>query len=409
MKAKAFFSRMGRKYLDNKADSVASALCLIFLVLEWATSTDIPLHASIAGALYGFLLVILPLEPRKVSIAIALLSVCTWVIPLDFTRPSNYWGTWYALIVLTRNDDFKAHSITAYVLALANIIGVYVGISDSVRTRRSIVVLCLTYVVAVGIGELLKFRKRADALQEKAALANTEAAYQKERTEVLHKLHDSVAATLTYSILLCRQIDRKHLPKTEAQQLQQVEASITAALNDMREGVIEPTKAALGFKDPKNETLIQPQSKKSSPSAAQTDELAEELNKARQNLKNLGFSGSPTLNGSENLLTQEMKTAVLGIVKELSANILKHGKPGVYYLSVIVHDDGTVTILSSNGIAAHEDSTVNSNSGLLLMRRKISELDGTFGVNNSDGEWTVSIKLPPITSHSQKTITQPPQ
>lgn len=391
MKSKAFFSRMGRKYLDNKADSVASALCFIFLVLEWASDTDVSLHESISGCLYGLLLIVLPLKPRKISIAITLLSVCTWVIPLDFTRPSNYWGTWYALIVLTRNDDFKAHSITAYALALANAAAACIGFTGSVAGMVS---LSLTYFAAVGIGELLKFRKRADALQEKAALANAEAIYQKERTEVLHKLHDSVAASLTYSILLCRQIDREHLPKTEARQLQQVEASVTAALNDMREGVIEPTKAALGLNGPENEMFIQPQSKKNNPPTDQADELAEELDKARQNLKNLGFSGNPTLSGSENLLTQEMKTVVLGIVKELSANILKHGKPGVYYLSVIIHDDGAVTILSSNGITAHEGSTLNSNSGLLLMKRKISELGGTFDVNRSDGEWTVSIEIP---------------
>lgn len=116
------------------------------------------------------------------------------------------------------------------------------------------------------------------------------------------------------------------------------------------------------------------------------------LARQRQRLASLGFTGSihVDFDRSRNMPVLQ---AITSIVLEITNNIMKHGEPGRYVLTVVGHGN-TVHILAANAIRRGESFDNELIPTPESLRFLVDSCNGTICVNTDDGEWTMSITIP---------------
>lgn len=332
----------------------------------------------------------LPFAPVAVAYAICAFNLAAFAIPM----PGNgmeYVGTCYALALLAWRGSRKRASACLCVV-LAGTVAVTLLKSDGyVPDRLSWLVGLAPYCIALFCG--LVVREWQDLLVRRR-LAEREVAYREKQLRMVHTLHDSVANTLSYAVLLCR--------SRQGGNDEQVERLLEQALKALRSDVIAP--AANRTDDDGQavgtpvETLMPDADRDDNRSYA--DDVRAVLKETNDRLAVLGFAGESILIDRGGNPSRQWSQFVCGIVRELGSNIAKHAAPGDYALTVVADAERT-TIMSSNECddghmpkEEEHDKVLSSRFGLNDLLNAVHNAGGTAEWCREGNEWSIAIELP---------------
>lgn len=107
-----------------------------------------------------------------------------------------------------------------------------------------------------------------------------------------------------------------------------------------------------------------------------------------------GFIGHIYLHGNLNELQIRYRILLNYCIQELGGNIIKHGLPGIFTLSIKITND-SISIISSN-IEHHRNKQSNkfSGTGLTLLQDEIEKHKGRVLFASEDNEWSIYINIP---------------
>ena len=424
-----------RAWRGNAVHLAAAGVLMVVAAAELAMLKGIgtmTLVCQLFTVAYMLAVSALPLVPVQASVVIIVAALAESAMP-GFLLGDGYvhaqWGFVYALIVLAVERSVWIPSIIVVALCVFLIArggnldesmagpGLF-NLPARVAVPFMLVALAvcvIIYLLHKAVSERLREREAAEARQR---LLEQENAQYLERLNVLHQLHDSVAGTLTYALMLCR----RGRSEGDVDQYRYVENAIGEALDHMRREVIEPTRRLIDERDGMNvPTVVGGPSARLRP-AGEPGMIDLQLGKTATRLRRLGFQCETLLRGDVAGLSPELAALVARTLEEIGNNVLKHGKIGYCAITVTVGNDGSVRIWSSNmtdaeqpqvaGSTGEAHSSVVSSSadsedcsdnaarssesceGLALIRRSVRPFGGTLTTSCEGGEWTVVVTIP---------------
>lgn len=360
--------------------------------------------ARIVSGAYLLALVALPVLPVPASVTIVIVTFAELIGPshlFAYGYVQSIWGFWYALVVITLE---RSVWIAASMLGMAGAI----SLAQGERLFRwgimhmTVMTMMPFLLIAMALGATMRvwrsaMRERSQA-EASRRLLEQENRQQQERLAMLHQLHDSVAGSLAYAVMLCRQAERDASgDAARLRQVRRIEEAVDQALTGMRREVIEPTRRLLDGRsdDPSVSGVDVPEALAPGRTTRYTVEQALERTEAR--LRSLGYDCDTLLRGDCGHLS-ELRLAFVGrAVTEIGNNIVRHGRPGYCAITVRVTDDGGMRIWSSNpvdGAGVSRGAAVTGGEGLALIRRDVEASGGMMTCGLDDGAWTVSIAMP---------------
>ncbi|MCH3975817.1 MULTISPECIES: hypothetical protein [Bifidobacterium] len=263
----------------ERMDSIASVILLGILALPLIARLVMmifgdswySLQFTLVMVLYCALLVLMPAKPVPVYVLLCVLNAVgmshtdvpatlDWGLMnsgfayrfVGFAVPAA--GAVYAMAALAwrRRTATAVICVGVIALAVANRSFPFVSFVRGVLAytpREAAIVSVLDseslvpYIVAIAVGYGLRRWQEWEARREKL---RRDAALQAERLRLLHSLHDSVAGSLSYAVLQCRNTAYE-LPQDDSQRawLIGLEHHLEAILVTLRSEVIEPAKQVL--------------------------------------------------------------------------------------------------------------------------------------------------------------------
>ncbi|KAA8821668.1 sensor histidine kinase [Bifidobacterium vespertilionis] len=425
---------MSWKYALEKVRPRAMHIVAVFVCLSLAVSE---LDASgfdwmtwpsrIISIAYMASLVVLPIFPVPSSVAIAMVALAQMLMPvrvLGYVTIQSLWGLWYALIVLALERSVWASGAIVAAFAL-------LSVAQGERPFRwgimhvSVMGMLPFFLIALAVGASMhvwrttareQARAQAEAAAEHALLEQRNR-QQQERLNMLHQLHDSVAGTLTYAVMQCREAQ---LDCSEEQRIQyeRIESTVEDALNVMRSRVIEPTRRLMREDRLENDgksdisggaDAVRPVRAAVSPvdASVPSDDvdartILDMLDHVAKRLRHSGYRCETLLRGDSSLLGDHATAIVRQALEEIGNNILKHGVRG-YCVIMVTCAERKVTVWSSNivdgshcvgdrGGKTHVPQ--HDGLGLELIRRRVALLGGSLATSCEDGEWTTIVTIP---------------
>ncbi len=378
----------------RKRYSIGSLLCIAFAVAEQITNARISPLGLIFALLYIAGLIAIPFRPVPSVIFMCFLATVRAMVPFVVDGPSDYWGSWYALGILT----YEAQPLTGIIAVV--IVGGS-ALFDSIRSYGmwgiSSTSYSLTFLAAGITGWLLRSRDMARRLRVQTRIDSVQLKAQAERLAMLHELHDSVATSLTYAVLSSRLARSRCAPHSDAaKDLLEVENAVSQALRHLRERVIMPANTSINS-EPQDGTVAPAQTGPALDVHRFVREQVEQLSKLRF---------TPVVSVELPYpLPQTFECVINEFIAEICSNIAKYASQGTVTLSVRTMGTDQIALASSN-ICKNDgskgtDHTFSTRTGLASMRKRVEELDGEIDFCCENNEWTISIRLPVAeSSHS---------
>ena len=107
---------------------------------------------------------------------------------------------------------------------------------------------------------------------------------------------------------------------------------------------------------------------------------------------------------ADNVSLTRAQTLILSrVVREIAANIIRHGDPSKPATLTVSQNENRIQLLSTNTIIDSRTTTLpSSGAGLLNMRERLETLGGTLTTSAEDGEWIISATVPLSTTKEQR-------
>ena len=113
-----------------------------------------------------------------------------------------------------------------------------------------------------------------------------------------------------------------------------------------------------------------------------------------QDLRNAGFQIECHIANNVNLNRGQI-SILSRVLREMAANIIRHGDPNKPASFFISQNQQHVRLLSTNSVRESRTSPLpSSGMGVLGMQERLAALDGTLTTSNEDGTWLVSAIIP---------------
>lgn len=380
----------GHRRTIQLLDIVASALCLVFFVLELFGSVPTDGLSIAIQILYILGILALPLFPIPSTWWILSVCIIGAIVPHIIEGPSFDWGSWYALAVLGMR--WKLIPSLIWVVVTSGAIyydgGHQWGWNDSAA-----IVQTLFYIASFAIGYAIH---QWNILDTRRRDVERTAERRKEQLDLLHIMHDSVATSLSIAVLQCRNAAREAAGDIEQHDKWfEVENRLVQTLQEIRQSVIEPAKTDLALIGNNNHMQIKHDTELegmaiAQPSAPSVEQALADID---WNLNVLGFIGSSICEVDFTGCSIEHTRLVCRIITELGNNIAKYGLPPDYAM-YISGRGSTISVVSSNMIDQNRvpDPALSSGYGLQSLRTEI-ESNGSMEISHDNGEWTVTILL----------------
>lgn len=385
---------MTRFSVPSKPQIIASVCCLLIFTAEVLATEEFTRLELACAILYAVLLVGMAISRIAAPCAMMILALFITLTPQMVYGPSVLWGTWVAIAFLS----MRTSPIVSIVLTSSLTIATFVyQILQHEPITVGVVCMSATYPFALLIGLLVRKQHEIDLLKVSIAVAQEKAKQQQRNSALVRLLHDSVASSMTYALLLCRQEQRcleTHNVEKSAKLLQQLDQTLLRTLREIRTGAIR------SLMDASSQTGVQYAGDSiSALHDSQRHRLFRIVDEAQQRLESLGFTGSITVDDVY-LLPAKYIPPTCDIVQEMANNILKHGKPGPFLIRLSFNNT-MLRIISSNiagndGMKPHsiDRATENMRYGYSLIKQTVETLSGTVAVNDEDDEWTVVVSIP---------------
>lgn len=378
---KSLFKRQKLIYL------IVTACCMLLHIVDWSNSINPPTSEHVKYAVILVLLIALPFYPLITSSFI--LATCI----VFYGSTDSYWLSSYPFLLSITIIAFHWGKIATSLIfiAAAQSLLILEQISPFVVIKTAIE--GIPYILqpismAWCVGTLLRYglnqARQQSIMQEKEA-------QRKNQLALLHILHDSIANDLVYAILEIRKLNSQS-NESQNNYLSSVTETLESVLEQLRSQVILPLREQV-FQSEQCSSDIQIIQSTPATRIRRTN-----LTIARQ-LHECGFKGHPQFIGDANGLDTAHVLFIINCIRELGGNILKHGSPEEYALSVEITDD-SIIVLSSNRVSTDQMqmNQHQSGNGLTLLRNDIYSFGGLISYAIDGNEWTIYIEVPTITT-----------
>ena len=380
----------GDKHMIKKYPSVKVIAAITVLLFELAESFGSPPHTSIEWLFaiqYAILILLFPFVTDVSCIGLIVLSITGWLLPFDILGPSNFWGTWLALIALA----YRKRIMFSVIGAGATMIAVLLQDMSKVGTSRAgIVSLALSYAGAVLVGYILRSVRVITEQQAREDHLKEELEYAQDREYILHIVHDDAAGALTRIFLSSRQnaLD----PDVESysrNKFLEISSAASIAAQRLRQNIIEPIASNMQKGD---KGLYQ--SHNLNDNIPQVNSVTNAVSYAQSELASLGYLGTPRIEGDPELFNPMTAHLLVTAICELSLNVIKYGQPGPYAFSLNCRRDSCDLMVSNHIKTPSSKQHQPMGTGLSLLKNNVEEMNGTIRISQEDGDWTVFLRLP---------------
>lgn len=219
--------------------------------------------------------------------------------------------------------------------------------------------------------EALRHRAQTEELQYRKRImdANNRAA---------QEMHDSVTGNLS---LIARTAQRRlRVGTQEREQWETIERYATEALTDVRHVIERLEHTSDDHREqPHGDAVVS---------------LRRLIDDNERRLRGAGFTGRAILNASDDAaaLPDDRRIIVVGLIREIYANIIRHGDPNEPYELSVFWDRHGVEITERNVIVTQDDLT--GGHGIVQYRRTIERIGGVLDCERNGSEWIAFAQIP---------------
>jgi signal transduction histidine kinase len=217
---------------------------------------------------------------------------------------------------------------------------------------------------AIMLGELIRARRRIEALTERHITLEAERRLGEHKQVLSRELHDSIGHTLTVAAIhtsVAQQEARRH-PEAAAVALGHVSEAVSQALDELRATVRELRADA-------------------PPSLRDVESLAETARRA----------GFHVLTRIEQVDQPEVSATAYRLVQEAVTNALRHSDGRRITVDVWHVNDDLKVLVQDDGATV---DVTQEHAGLTGLRERVSALGGNLDAGPAPGGWHVSATLP---------------
>ncbi|MCM3660052.1 histidine kinase [Georgenia satyanarayanai] len=146
--------------------------------------------------------------------------------------------------------------------------------------------------------------------------------------------------------------------------------------------------------------------------AAAAPTLQRALDEARASLERAGHSLQVHVEDHVDLpLPFSVRTALVRVIQECTANMVKYAQPGAPCTVMIERTDVETRALFLNDAreGAEADSALSSGVGLIGVRERVEAVGGSLAVRHHDGRWIIQASIPTISSVSEGQVERAAQ
>lgn len=230
---------------------------------------------------------------------------------------------------------------------------------------------------AIMLGELVRARRRIDALTERHIVLAAERRLSDHKQALSRDLHDSIGHTLTVAAIhtsVAQQEARRH-PEAAVAALGHVSEAVSQALAELRATVRE-----LRAEPPTSPHADPPPSLRDVESLAATARAA-------------GFHVRTSIEPVEE---PEVSATAFRLVREAVTNALRHSGGRRITIDAWHADDNLKVIIQDDGGAA---DAAKEHAGLTGLRERVAALGGRLDAGPAESGWQVSASLPLSAAH----------
>jgi signal transduction histidine kinase len=198
---------------------------------------------------------------------------------------------------------------------------------------------------------------------------------EQERSAIAREIHDDLGGNLTA-----------------------IKMGLSSIINRLNEGKIVPVEQAIALESILDSTFeaVHRISSDLRPNVLDLGIVAALEWQAKEFEKQLGLTCKFSCNQAEIPVTTDQGITLFRIFQESMSNIAKHANATYVAVDMTADDNEIVLKISDNGVGIKSSDTLKTNSfGLRGMRERVTALNGTFNVAESDKQGTViTIRLP---------------
>lgn len=357
--------------------------CLMLAAAELALYPSFTPAGLVVFPIYVVLLICLPFSPFRASTALCMVGMACLMLPVRVECPTWYWGVWFALGAMS---PACGSVVPAAMFSIVESVIAFASNASHGMSIPSAVTMSATFPVAAMVGVYFLEHARAVLLRAQREADRERIEQQGRILDAMRYLHDEVAGDITYAIQLTRLDDAAGSGnRTEGHgHPNEIERVLSRTLRSVRAASMDPQEWHM----------------RGGPLRDGTAEHAHYrlflvLRRHRERLDRLGFRGGTAVVGTPAVLTVAAVDSITSMSDEILSNIVSHGIPGPYSFVIIISMDGGVHIVSANRAEAGGRTPGERGLGLRLVRRTARTMHGEVAVSSQDGEWTVSVFIPP--------------
>ncbi|NEG96672.1 hypothetical protein GFD17_07895 [Bifidobacterium sp. SMB2] len=371
-----------KEWLQDRASNIDFITLLIAVVivvslLEWQMNPPHCVIAVVCSLAHIFAVSLMRFWPIESGEIVVFIYCCFSLLPLN-EGVSQYWGVWVALGFLGYHRFWKNGLVMMMVAVSARMLQYYVFQAADDSSSIAMMMSC-SFIFAWCIGGM--FRREVAINCELQALHQERLQYQREK-RVAAEIHDAVSGQLSYAILLSQRMDKT--PQTIISGMKDASVKAMNSLYQIIDYLNDESERDLSESDSLKESHQRP-----------SDRLGTMLREEEHRLASIGFAGRIAVQGDPARISTEGEECLSGLLRELFANIMRHGEPSEpYYLSIVfsLHE---ITVVQSNTIRKEQSAIPASRGhGLVSLKQRIANRGGVVRQVLEDGSWTLYASIP---------------
>ena len=208
------------------------------------------------------------------------------------------------------------------------------------------------------------------------------------RSDIAKDMHDLVSYSMSQTVLRARMSseDPAYSPETKAE---------FAAIARTGADTLHKLRILLYALQKDSHYLS---SSNDSPSIHAVDNIIVSANLVTHDVTDAGFHMSCHI--ADHIHLTRAQTLILSrILREIGANIIRHGDPATPATLTISQNQDCIRILSTNAVSENLNGALpSSGMGILSMRERLEAFGGTLTTSIEDGAWIISAIVPQTTS-----------
>ena len=208
------------------------------------------------------------------------------------------------------------------------------------------------------------------------------------RSDIAKDMHDLVSYSMSQTVLRARASseDPAYSPETKAE-FAAIARTGADTLHELRI-LLHALQKDSHYRSLSND----------SPSIHAIENIIVSANLVTHDVTDAGFHMSYHIADHINL-TRAQTLVLSRILREIGANIIRHGDPATPATLTISQNQDCIRILSTNAISDNLNGALpSSGMGILSMRERLETLGGTLTTSIEDGAWIISAVVPQTTT-----------